>query len=145
MFPIPARLMTGASRRLLAAALLLAVPGLGAAELPPPAVAEIGRLLETLGSSDCRFFRNGSWYPAAEARGHLQKKVDYLRGKGMLASVDDFIVKAGTGSSMSGKPYQVQCGSQPAQASADWLRGQLRRIRSVGEARPQGPSSPASN
>jgi len=146
MFPTAARLLPRTARRLLAAALLLAAPGLGAAELPPPAAAEIGRLLEVLGSSDCRFFRNGSWYPAAEARGHLQKKVDVLRGKGMLANVDDFIVKAGTGSSMSGKPYQVQCGSQPAQASADWLRGQLRRLR-AGNSLPaaNGPSSQLPN
>ncbi|AXQ31650.1 hypothetical protein D0B54_06480 [Solimonas sp. K1W22B-7] len=111
-------------------ALLLAVSPAWAAELPAPAAAEIGRLLDALETSGCRFNRNGSWYPAADARGHLAKKVDYLRDKGLLASAEDFITRAGTGSSVSGKPYQVQCGTQPAQSSADWLRGQLRRLRS---------------
>jgi hypothetical protein len=131
-------------RCLLLLVLVLAAPVSRAAELSPLAVAEIGRLLELLGGSDCRFNRNGSWYPAAEARGHLQKKLDYLRGKGMLASVDDFNDKAGTGSSMSGKPYQVQCGTQPAQASADWLRGQLLRLRAA-PAAGKGPSTPPPN
>ena len=124
-------------------ALLLASPSSRAAELPATAAAEIGRVLAALGASDCRFNRNGSWYPAAEARAHLQKKLDYLRDKGMLASVDDFIEKAGTGSSMSGKAYQVQCGTQPAQPSADWLRGQLSRLRAENApAAVKGPSAP---
>lgn len=107
---------------------LAAVPA-GAAELSPGAAAEIGRLLDLLGGSGCRFNRNGSWHSAADARQHLDKKLDYLRGKGMLASTEDFIVKAGTGSSVSGKPYQVQCGTQAPRPSADWLRGQLRGLR----------------
>lgn len=132
--------------RYAALGLLLAASLSQAADLPAPAAAEISRLLAVLGSSDCRFNRNGSWYPAPEARAHLQKKLDYLRGKGMLASVDDFIEKAGTGSSMSGKPYQVQCGSQPAEASADWLRGQLRRLRSpAAPAAGIEPSTPGVN
>ncbi len=118
--------------RLRIALLLLAplmAPPAAAAELPQAAAAEIGRLLEVLETSGCRFNRNGSWYPAAEARQHLAKKVDYLRGKGLLASTDDFIARAGTGSSVSGKAYQVQCGTQPAQPSAYWLHAQLQRLR----------------
>ncbi|MGV8769526.1 DUF5329 family protein, partial [Pseudomonas aeruginosa] len=44
----------------------------------PQASQEIGRLLSFVEDSGCTFIRNGSEYPAAEARAHLQKKLDYL-------------------------------------------------------------------
>ena len=49
------------------------------------------------------FIRNGSEYPAAEARAHLQKKLDYLERKDLVASSEDFIERAATQSSLSGK------------------------------------------
>ncbi len=132
----------GPLRRAGLLALVLAAGPAGAAGLPSAAAAEIGQLLERLGESGCRFNRNGSWHAAADARQHLAKKLDYLRDKGLLASTEDFIAKAGSGSSVSGKPYQVQCGAQAPQASADWLQLQLRSLRAGAGAAGMDPSGP---
>jgi Family of unknown function (DUF5329) len=101
-----------------------------AEELPQSAVREIEQLLGALGSSGCRFYRNGSWYDAEDAQAHLTKKYEYLRNKKLIVSAEDFIAKGGTESSKSGKPYQVRCGQEGAVPSAIWLEGALRRLRS---------------
>lgn len=49
-----------------------------AGEPPPEAKREIGHLLDYLGHSGCQFNRNGTWYGPAEARSHLQNKLDGL-------------------------------------------------------------------
>jgi hypothetical protein len=105
-------------------------PAAHSAELPPSALAEIDHLLGSLGGSNCRFYRNGTWYSAADAQAHLRKKYEYLRKKKLLGSAEDFITGAGTESSRSGQPYQVQCGKEDAVPSAVWLQAALRRLRS---------------
>ncbi|HEY0060603.1 MAG TPA: DUF5329 family protein, partial [Telluria sp.] len=45
---------------------------------------EVTQLMSAVEKSGCKFSRNGSWYSAAEARAHLQKKFDYLDKKDML-------------------------------------------------------------
>ena len=105
-------------------------PAARSAELPQSAISEIDQLLGSLGSSNCRFFRNGTWYSAADAQAHLTKKYEYLRKKKLLGSAEDFITGAGTESSRSGQPYQVQCGQESAVPSAVWLQAALRRLRS---------------
>ncbi len=110
---------------------LLACAAAAQAQAPLPAKAqqEIEQLITALGSSGCQFQRNGSWYPASEAQSHIRSKYDYLRKRNMVASAEQFIERAGSQSSMSGKPYQVRCPGQPAQASATWLTRQLGAIR----------------
>jgi len=105
-------------------------PAARSVELPQSALREIDRLLVSLGSSDCRFYRNGTWYSASDAQAHLRKKYEYLRKKKLLGSAEDFITGAGTESSRSGQPYQVQCGQEGAVPSAVWLQAALRRLRS---------------
>ena len=105
-------------------------PAARSAELPQSAVSEIDHLLGALGSSNCRFNRNGKWYGAADAEAHLRKKYEYLRKKKLLGSAEDFITGAGTESSRSDQPYQVQCGQEDAVPSAVWLQVALRRLRS---------------
>jgi hypothetical protein len=100
-----------------------------AAELPQSAAREIEQLLGALGSSGCRFYRNGSLHDATDAQAHLTKKYEYLRKKKLIESAEDFIAKGGTESSRSGKPYQVQCGQEGAGQSAVWLQAALRRLR----------------
>ncbi|MDF5823763.1 DUF5329 family protein [Pseudomonas aeruginosa] len=56
-------------------------------------------MLSFVEDSGCTFIRNGSEYPAAEARAHLQKKLDYLERKDLVASSEDFIERAATQSS----------------------------------------------
>lgn len=94
----------------------------------PLAKAEIDDLLNFVEHSDCRFVRNGSEYPATEARAHLQKKLDYLENKGLVDSAEDFIERAATKSSMSGKAYQVNCPNGTQDAST-WLNTELQRLR----------------
>jgi len=89
---------------------------------------EVGKLLAFVENSGCSFNRNGSAYDGKEARMHLQQKLDYLENKGLVDSPEDFINRAATGSSISGKAYSVDCAGKN-QPSADWLNGELKRIR----------------
>jgi hypothetical protein len=91
--------------------------------------SEIGQLLAFVAKSGCQFNRNGTWSPAPEASAHLAEKERYLAERGRIASAEDFIAKAATKSSMTGKPYTVRCGSEPAIASDEWLMAELRRFR----------------
>ena len=56
-------------------------PTARSAELPQSALSEIDHPLGSLGSSNCRFYRNGTWYTASDAQAHLTKKYEYLRKK----------------------------------------------------------------
>jgi len=110
-------------------ALLLNAPPLCAEPLSPAARGEIEVLLSRLAESGCQFLRNGNWYPAGEAQVHLRRKLDYLVDKGAVASAEDFIERAASQSSMSGRAYQVKCGSRAPVASGAWLRAELQRLR----------------
>ena len=105
-------------------------PAARSAELPQSAISEIDQLLGSLGSSNCRFYRNGKWYSSSDAQAHLTKKYEYLRKEKLLSSAEDFITGAGTESSRSGQPYKVQCGKEDSVPSAVWLQAALRRLRS---------------
>jgi len=100
-----------------------------AAELSGTAQKEITLLLDRIEASNCHFGRNGSWYPPAEARKHLQMKLDYMVKRNMLGSTEEFISKAATASSVSGEAYQIRCGTQAPVASAAWLTAELKRLR----------------
>ena len=90
---------------------------------------EIEHLLAFVAKSGCQFNRNNTWYSSPEASAHLAEKERYLAQRGHIASAEDFIAKAATKSSMTGKPYTVRCGSEPAIASDEWLMAELRRSR----------------
>lgn len=109
--------------------LMLAAAPAHAAELSSSAKTEIDALLSGLGTSSCQFYRNGSWHSGSEAKDHLQMKLEYLVARGLITDSEDFIEKAGTKSSVSGRPYKVRCPNQPAEPSAVWLGSELRRIR----------------
>ena len=91
--------------------------------------AEIDHLLAYVEKSGCRFDRNDTWHDSREASAHLAKKERYLEERGQIATAEDFVAKAATKSSMSGKPYTVRCGSAPAVTSAEWLSAELRQFR----------------
>jgi hypothetical protein len=103
-----------------------------AAPLPPSARAEIDGLLARLEASGCEFNRNGSWYPPAEAKSHLLRKLKYLVDRGAVTSAEQFIELAASASSMSGQPYLVKCGSAAPVESKAWLLSELQRVRSAG-------------
>jgi len=105
-------------------ALLLAAP------TAPAVRAEIDQLLARLESSGCRFNRNGRWYPAAEAKIHLLRKLEYFEDRSGVESTEQFIALAASRSSVSDKPYLVQCASAEAVESGAWLSLRLREMRS---------------
>jgi len=118
------------SARLAVALVALAVAMPVPAAPPAGAVrAEIDALLGALASSGCRFQRNGSWHTATEARDHLRQKLSAIESRGTIASTEQFIATAATGSSLSGKPYLVRCGDAAEVPSADWLNTRLRGLR----------------
>lgn len=110
------------------AALLAAMP---LAQAAPGAQVqrEIAQLIGSLDGSQCQFQRNGSWYGPADARAHLQRKYDYLLKKGMVDSAEQFIERAASQSSMSGKAYRIRCPGQPEQTSAAWFGARLQALR----------------
>ena len=122
--PPIARWITIACSALVACALA------SAGELSSTAQKEIALLLDRIEASNCSFGRNGDWYGPADARKHLQMKVDYMVKRNMLGSTEEFISKAATASSVSGEAYQIRCGTQAPVASATWLTAELKRIRS---------------
>ena len=95
---------------------------------------EIGHLLGYLERSGCMLYRNGSWYSASDARAHLEKKYRSLLDKGLVDTTEDFIDRAVTASSMSGKPYQVKCDGHEPVSSAEWLTTELQRLRGASAA-----------
>ena len=94
----------------------------------PTAKKEIGQLMDALSRSGCQFQRNGSWYEAAEARAHLQRKYDYLLKKDRVDTAEQFIQRAASESSMSGRAYRVKCQGKEQDASA-WFGAQLQKLR----------------
>jgi hypothetical protein len=89
---------------------LLASAAIGA-PLAPAVRTEINALLERLETSGCEFNRDGTWYPAPEAKPHLRRKLGYLEDRGMAQTTEQFTEWAASGSSMSGQPYFIRCGT----------------------------------
>lgn len=100
-----------------------------AAPTAPAVRAEIDQLLARLETSGCQFNRNGSWYPAAEAKNHLLRKLEYIDDRSGVASTEQFIALVASRSSITGKPYLVLCASAVAVESETWLASRLREIR----------------
>lgn len=114
-----------------AMALCLAALFVATAQAAPPARAarEIDQLITALATSNCEFQRNGSWYDATKAQAHLRKKYAWLRKRDLVDSAEQFIERAGSESSLSGRAYQVRCPGHPSAASAAWMRAQLAQLR----------------
>jgi hypothetical protein len=90
---------------------------------------EIEHLITHMASSGCEFNRNGTWYDASRAAGHLKQKYEYLLKRNAVPTAEAFIEGAASESSVSGKSYLVRCGSQPEVRSAVWFRAELAKFR----------------
>ena len=84
---------------------------------------EIEYLVSTIGASDCTFIRNGREHNAADAEKHLRTK--YRRAKRYAATTEKFINNLASRSSMSKKPYMIECNGQPAVETGTWLKAKL--------------------
>lgn len=93
------------------------------------AAREITALLEHIERSGCQFERNGDWHDAPAARAHIERKYQALAERGKVPSAEAFIELAASGSSTTGKPYQVRCGQAAAVPSGPWLTQALARLR----------------
>jgi Family of unknown function (DUF5329) len=118
------------------AVLVLFVSFSASAEVSPNAKQEISYLFSHLKSSGCEFNRNGSWYKADAAADHLNKKYEYLLGKGYISTAEDFIARAASESSMSHKAYIVKCGGTETK-STTWFKDALTEYRN--KAAPKAP------
>jgi Family of unknown function (DUF5329) len=117
---------------------VLFLPALGSAATPPArstADREIDALVASIGAlQGAVFVRNGSQYTAEQAASHLQLK--RRKAGARIKTAEDFITYCATGSSLSGKPYQIRLANGTTVASADFLRARLRELRA-------GPKAPA--
>ena len=116
--------------RKLLACLILSAMSLGTfAQAPDAAKEEIEHLLGYLAGSHCEFARNGTWYSASSAAKHLRDKYDHILRKGRSVAAEQFIELIASRSSVSGNPYLVRCGNNPADTTGQWFRAELRRYR----------------
>ncbi|MES2318081.1 MAG: DUF5329 domain-containing protein [Pseudomonadota bacterium] len=99
------------------------------AKAPEATRAEVAHLMAAVEKSQCKFNRNGSWHEAKAAREHLEKKFDYLDKRDMVTTAESFIARGASTSSMSGKAYEMQCGTAKAVTSSAWLTEELNRYR----------------
>jgi hypothetical protein len=97
----------------------------------PAARIEIEYLLSAIASSDCRFYRNGTWYDAKSAAAHLRGKYESLVAKELIRDTDDFIERAATKSSMSGQDYAIKCEGIAEMSSRQWLTDLLVSYRAA--------------
>ena len=93
------------------------------------AAKEILYLFDYLENSNCEFNRNGSWYGPYEAAKHLARKYRWLVNKGLINSAEQFIDRAASRSSLSGKSYLVRCGDSKPIKSFDWFTDKLNKFR----------------
>ena len=89
---------------------------------------EIDYLLTHLAESGCTFIRNGDEHEAKEARDHLEMKYNHARKR--IKTAEDFINKIASKSSLSRKPYVVDCGDVQT-LSKQWLEDALAAHRAT--------------
>lgn len=111
-------------RILLLLPLLLAVPVFAA---EPTTESEIEYLIEAIGDSGCEFIRNGKRHSASDAEDHIRMK--YKRGRKYAPTAELFIKRLASKSSMSKKPYMMQCGTADPVESGTWLEARLSEYR----------------
>lgn len=98
---------------------------------------EIVHLLGYLEQSGCQFNRNGTWYQGEEAARHIRTKYRFLVDRDLVETTEQFIERAGSESSLSGKPYLVRCGDAEPVPSTDWFLDKLSRMRAASKQDPE--------
>ena len=80
---------------------------------------QISQLLQAIEVSNCQFLRNGKSYTPVDSIAHIRKK--YAHFKDDIDSIDKFIELSATKSLISGRLYQVRCGTSEPELSSVWL------------------------
>jgi hypothetical protein len=99
------------------------------ADVPETQQAEVDYLLNTLETSDCQMIRNGKSHSGAEGAKHARRKYNYFRDA--ISSTEEFIEYSASRSTMSGKPYRIECPGEEPVTSQDWLLARLSEYRTV--------------
>lgn len=113
-----------------AAALVLALTLFAlAADPPAPATARIEALIsEIQGLKNASFVRNGSAYDAKTAAKFLRGKWESRRKE--IVTPLDFIEKAASVSSTTGKPYLIRFNDGKEVKCGDYLKATLEKLQS---------------
>lgn len=107
---------------------LMAAP-LVRAEPPTSVQIEVNYLLGYIEGSGCEFYRNGTWHDSKAAQAHLRDKYNYLMARNLIDTTEQFIDRAASESSLSGRPYEIRCNGGAAVKSKQWLREKLAHFR----------------
>lgn len=100
--------------------LCLSLVSVSAMALPAEEEKRLEVLLERLaGQTEVVFIRNDKEYTAAQAVTHLKLKLGHAKGK--VDTAEEFIDKAGSASSISGKPYLIRQPGQEAEPAGPFL------------------------
>jgi len=103
-------------------ALLMAPP-----TAPAPEAQKIEALIQAVGGlQGAAFLRNGTEHTPKEAADHLRLK--WKNADGRVKTAPDFIRLCATGSSMSGKPYEIRFKDGRTVSARDWLWTELKRM-----------------
>jgi hypothetical protein len=106
---------------------LLLAAGAVRADVPEAQRHEVQHLLDFVAASPCTLIRNGSRHDAAEAVAHMRRKYAYFRDE--IHTTEEFIAYAASRSTLSGRPYTVECPGRETIRSSQWLLRELRRYR----------------
>jgi hypothetical protein len=100
------------------------------ADAPSAATAQIEALLGEIQSlKDASFIRNGSAYEAKTAVKFLRGKWDSRKSE--IATAADFIEKAASFSSTTGKPYLIRFSDGKEVKCGDFLKEKLKKLQSA--------------
>lgn len=98
---------------------------------PAPAPAAEAQLIEALiqavgGLQGAVFLRNGSEHSPQQAADHLRLK--WKNAGTRVRTAPDFIRLCATGSSVSGRPYEIRFKDGRTVPARDWLWTELKRL-----------------
>ena|SRR6185369_1035975 len=121
------------TRSIFSGLLVAALASLPAARADTPIKVqnEVSFLLGYITGSGCEFYRNGDWYSARKAVAHLRDKYKYMNDRNLVNTTEQFIERAASESSFSGKPYQIRCNGGAAVTSQQWLSDKLVELRAA--------------
>jgi hypothetical protein len=77
--------------------------------------------------TDATFLRNGKSYPSSSAARFLREK--WRSRQSEVRSAEDFIDRVASSSSTTGKPYLIRFANGREVSSAEYLRGELAKLR----------------
>jgi hypothetical protein len=90
---------------------------------------EIDHLLASVETSDCIFIRNGKPHDSVAAARHLQMKRE--RGRRYYDSTESFIARIASKSSLTGKPYLIDCPDEAPVEAESWFSRELAEFRAA--------------